>query len=492
MINKTFKNSRFTSLAIAVLGGIWAWFIHCDNIEYLRSINSPKEEKGMVLTSDDVGYIRPAENFVNIGVWKDNTQGISSYIARTPGMGIIHLLFYKLSPHHHQQFHQCFNLMLHVFSLYFFGILCFFLLKKPWALIINITFAFLPSFWGYIFYYLTEPITVPLMIFLFYTYVRYHQLPSSKWILLQGILAGILIMVRPQLLFFILPFAYFLIHFLIHGSSKAIIVSVLAFIFAFGAFISWEVRSAKIAHRFTWFHGIYDEANSSQYRPVHQSFVELFKVYDWDNKRFHTMMLDAWEPNFEPTDQWLDKNVLLHGCIGITKEDIKLFLQEYSLIAKRQRPVFEAGGVIPKEEEDEMALRIKLDKLTTRLKKKNWFLCNILGPIHSGQFMIVKSQLNLAIFQHKYRGLWWMEALRWTCMLVVLFSFSFSLLQISNIKNKPYFLFIISTLIYFFYLCFVHKINEERYVVPLLPILFLMAVDRLKLIFYIFKEKVSN
>lgn len=477
-------------MIIALFGGIWTFFIHTTNVHYLESIGSPKTEGGMVLTSDDAGYIRPAENFADKGVWKDNTQGVSSYISRTPGMGVIHLLFYKVSPHHHPVLHRIFNSILHMLALYFFGLTCSLLLNKKWAIALNVVVAFLPCFWGYTFYYLTEAVTFPLIVFLFFAYVKYHLAPGSKWILIQGLVGGILIMVRPQLMFFILPFVYFLLHFLVKGSSKKILVGTVALILALGSFISWEIRSANIAHRFTWFHGIYDETNNNQYRPVHQSFVELFKVYDWDNKRFHTMMLDAWESDWQPTDDWLNNNIQLHGCKGISKADIKILLLEYSFIAKRQRPVFEHGGTIPKEEADEKNLRLKLDSITTDLKGKNWILCNIVGPIRSAQFMIVKSQLNLAIFQHKYRGFWWMEILRWTCMITVLFSFLFSLRHVINLKNKAYFLFILSTIIYFIYLCFVHKINEERYVVPLLPILFLLAVDSLQCLFYALKQRI--
>ncbi len=464
---------------IAIIGGVWAFFIHTTNIRSLEEQNSVKVETGMVVTRDDASYIRPAENYAQKGVWKDNTQGVSSYIQRPPGMGILHYIFYSISPQHNGFLHKLFNCALHILSIYFFGLMGLLLLNKKWAIGMQLLYALLPCFWGYLFYYLTEPVTVPLMIFLFFAYLQYHLAPSSKWILLQAIISGILILVRPQLLFFLLPFFYFLVHFLRSKTHRKIPVFVLAFVLAFGGFISWEIRSASIAHRFTSFHGIYDITNNSQYRPIHQSFVELFKVWDYDNNRFHTMMLDAWEPTWQPSTEWAEENIHLHGCNGITQNDVLLLLGEYSEIAKQQRPIFDINGTIPFELDNEKALRLKIDSITRVLKTKNFVLRNIMGPYRSAEFMLAKSQLNLHIFQHTYRGLWWMEILRYSCLLLILLSFFLSIFQIRNFKYKPIFLFVVSTMLYFAYLCFFHKINEERYILPLLPIMLLIAANAL-------------
>jgi 4-amino-4-deoxy-L-arabinose transferase-like glycosyltransferase len=480
LVNKVSINSKRISLCIAIIGAAWAFFIHSVNIRFLEQQHSFKQEHGMVLTSDDASYLAPAENFACKGVWKDNTEGISSYIQRPPGMGIIHLVFYTISPQHHTTLHKIFNFLLHMLAIYVFGLAALELLNKKWAVFIQFIYAFLPCFWGYLFYYLTESITASLMVFLVYGYIKYHQNPSSRWLLLQAVISGIIILVRPQLIFFMMPFMYFLLHYIRGKHVKKGFVFLLACILGFGGFISWEIRSASIAHRFTAFHGIYDVTNNNQYRPVHQSFVELFKVWDYDNSRFHTMMLDVWDTTWAPTTTWTEERIQLHGCQGITKKEVEDLLVEYAVIVKEQRTFFEGKGIMQGETEKEKKLRLKIDDITRELKKKNWVLCNIVGPFRSAEFMIMKSQLNLAIFQHAYRGLWWMEALRYTCLLLILFSYLLAFSQLCNFKNKPAFLFAWSTLIYLAYLCFVHKINEERYLMPLLPILLLMAAERLQ------------
>lgn len=479
MKNSTPIQTKLVLWTIAIIGGVWAFFIHTTNIRSLEEQNSVKVETGMVITRDDASYIRPAENFAQKGIWKDNTEGVSSYIQRPPGMGMLHYIFYSISPQHNGFLHKLFNCGLHVLSIYCFGLIGLLLLNKKWAIGVQLLYALLPCFWGYLFYYLTEPVTVPLMVFLFFAYLQYHRAPSSKWLLLQAIVCGLILLVRPQLMFFILPFFYFLVKFLRTKTPHKIPVFLMAFLFGFGGFISWEIRSASIVHRFTWSHGIYDITNNTQYRPIHQSFVELFKVWDYDNNRFHTMMLDAWEPTWEPSAEWADKNIHLHGCKGITKNEILLLLVEYSAIAKQQRPIFDSNGIIPTEQENERILRLKVDSITRVLKTKNFVLRNIIGPFRSAEFMLVKSQLNLHIFQHTYRGFWWMETLRYSSLVLILLSFLLSFLQVRDFKDKPVFLFLLATILYFGYLCFFHKINEERYILPLLPIMLLIAANTL-------------
>ncbi len=435
----------------------------------------------MIITSDDASYLRPPENFTRTGVWKDNSEGVSSYIQRPPGTGLLHLLFYNISPHDHSILHKFFALLLHVLALYVFGIIALELFGRRWSVFVQLIYAILPCFWGYLFYYITESITPSLIVFLFFAYVKYHYWPSSKWLIWQAALSGLILITRPQLIIFTFPFIYFLIDFLRGKNPKKMSVLVLAFLLAFGGFIAWQIRSTTIAKRFVGLHGIYDVTNNSQYRPIHRSFGELFKIWECDGEYFHTLFTNLWinghRADLDTMETWIAGNhVRLYGCKGITNLNIRDLLIEYHEVVHEMAPLNDKASPLNGEPETEKNLRLKVDKLTKRIRTQNLVLCYIKTPFRSAKFIFTKSQLNLFIFQKTYRGIWWMEMLRYTCLFLIVLSTLLSLLNIFNRRNKPIFLFAGCMILYLFYLFFIQKINEERYLMPLLPIILLNGI----------------
>lgn len=99
-------------------------------------------------------------------------------------------------------------------------------------------------------------------------------------------------------------------------------------------------------------------------------------------------------------------------------------------------------------------------------------------PIGSAKELFVNSHLHLTTFQLKYRGAIWMEALRWSCLLVTLIGIC-SLFGISIFwKSVPKELWLIclASVITILYLIFVQRLNEERYLTPILPLAFIATM----------------
>lgn len=48
----------------------------------------------MIQTADDASYLAPPVNFIETGVWADNSVGLSRYFQRPPGYGMIYGAFY--------------------------------------------------------------------------------------------------------------------------------------------------------------------------------------------------------------------------------------------------------------------------------------------------------------------------------------------------------------------------------------------------------------
>lgn len=485
MLNSPSIYSKKIVFLIALAGLFWAFLVNTHNMFYAEKTQMGIYSNGMIITPDDPSYLRPAENFANQGQWKDNSSGLSSYIQRPPGMAILHFIFYKLSPKYNYILHKVFNLCLHFLSLYFFGVLSFQLFGKRLGAFVQLVYAAIPIFWGYLFYYLTESITPSILVFLTYGYIQYYHDPKARWLIFQAFIIGILLIVRPQLFIFILPFLYSMYNFLKRNETHKWRMTGGALILAFGMFLCWQGRSAFIAGRVMGLHPIYDVTNNTQYRPIHRSLGELYKIWEHESKSFHTSLGRIWVHSVEDSTQLqssIDSAIIeLPKSIfqDIPENSWRSLFMDYYRVSMLIEPYRSQNLSVPGEFPQEKKLRLQVDSLTQQLKKKQWEKYYLFTPMHSGYFMFSKSQLNLSIFQIKYRGQWWMEALRWVCVLLIIGSIMASLLWLLDRKNRWFWLFALSILIYLFYLFYIQRMNEERYLVPLLPIVFLLAVNRI-------------
>ena len=68
------------------------------NIINLNQLPDDKKREGKtVITNDDASYLRPAENFIKTGIWKDNSLGLQAHFTRPPGYGILYYLCIKIA-----------------------------------------------------------------------------------------------------------------------------------------------------------------------------------------------------------------------------------------------------------------------------------------------------------------------------------------------------------------------------------------------------------
>jgi len=467
---------------MGLFGTVWAWWIHDQNSNFLQQGQKDKTHQGMVQTADDASYIIPAQNFEKYGVWKDGSTGLSSYMQRPPGMGLINLVLIKIFKEDFFGAHQWIALVFHFFALVAFACTVSRVMFFRITVLLQALYALVPCFWGYLSYHLTESITPSILVFLMYGYVRYDIHKKAGWLMYQSLIVSILLLVRPQLALFILPFIYFLIGFIRKFSVSKFVFAFAAFSIAFAGVSIWQVRNATIAnilHAEKWagIHPIYSVTNASQYRPIHRSLGELFKIWEHNSATFHgiTTLLFTKALSNDEIDSTFTRRLVhelnFRNCKGLEEETLFQLFFRYQEALHESRNEYILNRPFSGETRAEEKARKDIDQLASKLKRQNIFLCYVKTPFRSAVFMFTKSQLNLKIFQIKYRGYWWMEGLRYFCIVMILSISLLSLAYIFKPKEQLYFLLAISFLLYLFYLFFIQKMNEERYLMPLLPIL---------------------
>lgn len=430
------------------------------NLSYVKDTIPQREEFGRIITADDGSYVQPALTWRKTGTWKDYTIGQSSYVQRPPGYGMLFLIGTYLSPSNPYFFLKILQILGFFVSIFLvFRILKLFNFDDKWALVATALYALLPTFSGFLYHVITEGITPVLMLWstLEWILILKENGNKARWI---GS-SAFMLLVRPQMGLFILVF---MIPLLFQKRFKLLLWSFLAFL----PFALWMVRVYSYTGEVN-LHPIYSENNQSFYRPPHEAMGDLFKIWEYKSDRFHeTMAILQQEGDLKkalqnvPPKYHKDVRGILFWYVTIcTYERQGIFNGEMSSFIKNERQFV--------QNLEEVKSDILMNNLTDAYLKT---------PMRSAIELSVNSHLHLSIFQSKFRGALWMEAIRWVSLLIVLGGITALFVNACFWKNVPRELWLICLAgsVTFLYLVFVQRLNEERYLTPMLPLAFIAAV----------------
>ncbi|MFY7991169.1 MAG: hypothetical protein ACOVO3_10555 [Fluviicola sp.] len=401
---------------------------------------------GIHETADDASYLRPAENWINHGVWKDNSEGPSAYVQRPPLVGGIYAIGFWLSPGGSKVIFMVFAVLLHLIAVRCLNQLLL-ATSQIWRVTGLLLFTVLPCFFGFLSYSISEAHVVSLIVIgitLFYQ-------NRSGFIL--GSFLLLIYLFRPVLLLLFLPWFVIRLRERIHlvGRNWKI-----AFFILLLAVLGWEGRKAYYTGHLLDLHPIYHEANWSTYRPPHEKLSDLFRIWETKPELFHelcgkalagTLDLKAVEEYCQERHVPLDA-ATLHGTLIKWAHVAQSAIDENAMTLTRS--------------EQEFNKRIKL--LRKELVSEYPWRYYVYTPLQGMKEQLPKSHLNLGIFQETYRGTWLVEFIRIISLLLVVLSFV--LLPASIIHKHPLRYLAIGTLIYLVYLFWIQRMNEDRYLLP--------------------------
>ena len=491
---------------ICILSFCTAFFYNQLNLKKL-----PKDkirEHQTVITNDDVSYIVPPKNYLLSGGWKDNSIGKQSYFIRPPGYGIFYLVLFKtLGNTLALKWLKIIQLLLFSFSVYWmFGIVFSLLKNKKIALFVAALYGLTPFAIGFLFYTLTEGITPALLLLFVYLLVKAFEKTSTKqknwYYFLAALSFSYLLIVRPQLGFMGILIPIFLLKdYWSISKIKAIIKMVLLCTVAFSFTIVWQIRNYKIADKFVGFHSIYYSDNNSIYRPTLKEYWNFVGGWAQEGEEAHSYLVPLWQAAIKGDTSI----VYINNAITTFPKEVVSYFGEQRLIAVFrkyqeatlfQKPYYEKRLPMPKETpviEQEVINELK--QLTAAYKSEFWLQYHIISPLKVFKTMAFHSNLSLFIFQKTYRGNVLMEVVRFVFFAIHSGCFIFLLLSLIFIKKADWrqLSLAISVFIYVFYLCYFQRGIEERYTLPILPILLVgsaatcqQLINRLRFLFRIF------
>lgn len=401
---------------------------------------------GIHETADDASYLRPAENLVDHGIWKDNSEGPSAYVQRPPIVGLLYAPGYWIAPHQASIIFFVIAVIVHAFS-----IRClYFLLSATdnrWRSAGMLLYTVLPCFSGFLSYSISEALVVSVTVIgitLFY-------LNRSGFIL--GSFLLFIYLFRPVLLLLFLP--WFLIRLrerlhVVGRTWKLVFLSLLLIT------LGWEARKAYYTGHLLDPHPIYHEANQTVYRPPHEKLSNLFRVWESKPELFHELCGKALENQLHET------NVVDYCRERTAPIDARLLthlLKQWAAInqkALEERALTLTSG--------EINLIRDLKRIRKELVANYPWRYYVYTPLQGMKEQLPKSHLNLGIFQETYRGNLLVELLRTLCLGLVLLCFV--LVPASIFYKHPLRPMAIGIVLYFLYLFWVQRMNEDRYLLP--------------------------
>lgn len=473
---------------IAVISILATLFYNELNIRALRC-GAPERlelKYNSVKTADDASYLRPAENYYHTGVWRDNGPGRQSYFMREPGYGIFRYALMKISG-----IERSYSYFKYV-QLLLFGISVFFLfqiailsgLPLRYALIIEGIYGLSPFASGFIYYSITEAITPAMMILYVFFLLSGYKKAKPVYFLLASLVLGYISITRPVLLLFgaALPLAV-----LWSGPNlsfgRKVLFIMLTGIIALAPIGIWALRSAQIAGRYVGIYPIYYVENNSQFRPTHKAIWEFEKSYGTEGLAFHQCMVPLWKATISGDTSGIHIDSIMLDCPASVKQAIgeqrlrkSYVLYRQSIIYQRSRYPSDVAmpDTIPAIERQVIR---DFDAYTREINSKYWLWCHVAAPLKLFKSLSFHSNLSLYMFQHTYRGRWWMEATR-GIFLILHFLCCLSFLGVLFLRGDKLIkvLFGAAIGIYFFYLCYIFRGLEERYTLPILPFMLLSLV----------------
>lgn len=453
--------STRTKLGILVLFALVATIVLNEiNLSFLG--NEYPYKQGLITTADEYSYFSPAEQLLKTGEWNVNSTGEKAYI-RTPGYGIIYFLAIALGGSHAFFVLKCIQLLLFMGSIVLFFRLLRLFTDERLSLIATAIYALLPCFSGFTYYTLSESV-LPFFV-LGWLYSVFVRSEKNQWLMLLFSTAA-LVIIRPQLIVFPLVL---LLYFTIKRDKLvfALLVGLLPFVF-------WQVRTMSILGHWPDLHPIYSSTNNTLYRPPHREMTDLFRVWEYRGEVFHGTM------GVLSSDTTKDaRNRVLQTIPMEYRKDVAPLLQDFQQMRYLQQSTY-AGksihGFLPGEKE----LVQKIQKARKHLQAEHPFDYYLKTPCLSAKRLIGTSMMNLYVFQAPWCNAWVVRFLKIVCFVLILGGLCATVVVLIWGKQNLLKVCALALLHSLFYLVFFQRMNEERYLYPYLPLLFLFLVVAVK------------
>lgn len=479
-ISKKTYSFILLSLASFIAGLIY----NESNILFLKDTSPTSLREGRTIkTADDASYIAPAKNLVTHGILKNNDNGIQSHYERPPAYPVFLSIFYKLfNTDKALQLIKYFQLLLFALSSAFLYIILTQLhIRKSIIVVCYAIYGLSPFCSGFQYYSLSEAIVLPLIVFYLYHIVLFVKQKKKINLIFSSILLAIIIATRPvfALLSLISILTIFKNRKEINSKIKIASLHSCIILSLFGI---WTIRNYNLTNRIISPHPIYEPTNNSEFRPTHKAMWQLAKLWGETGSTYHSYMPRLWNNSikgniYEEDIQYIIDHFPTWAKETIKQDNLKETLSLYQKSILFQKEYYDRKMAMPFDiPEIEIEVIKQLKDYRNELLIHHPIECFIISPAKVFKRIAFHSNLNLYMFQNTFRGNTLMEGIR--LIFFIIHSLLFLILPFSLIYYRKFTIttfFAYTAILYILFLMYYQVGIEERYTLPILPILIINA-----------------
>jgi hypothetical protein len=439
-----------------------------------------------VFSVDNEYYITPVENYLSGNGWKRGV-GVSKgdYFRRVPGYSIVYLfftaIFEKGTAH---LLLKIFQLILFLTTIPAIFYLCNQISGKLASHLITILYALLPFISSWAYYTLTESISPFLVVFyFFYLFKAINSVDSKRktnYYILSSMFFAFGVLTRPYIAIGGLALLFFACYDFILPAKKRWTLFFYSVCIIPGILIgSWTIRNYIIAKEFVPLEKAFYPQSLDRMKPEFKGLVSFIKCWGGGGIEFNVyhepMYWAAIEGDTNSQyivnflNHWPKEVVMEYGydrLFGILKEHQALIYSYRSYIQlKKSMP----DQYLP----EEIKLEEKYNELSRTFKKKHFFRYFFISPLIYVKRMVLHSHTaNLYFFQEPNRQKKYVNYYRYFLLLVhvsIYLSLALNFFVMRGWKSRLVFVFI--PLLYVVFFTVIHREIEQRYMLPILPIL---------------------
>jgi hypothetical protein len=424
------------------------------NLSFLQG-NFPYKD-GLITTADEYSYFAPADTFLDHFKWAESSDGRPAFM-RTPGYSVIYLLSRLIGGTYAFLILKIIQILLFGGSILLLAKILQLLHVREWLILLfTAIYGLMPCFSGFVYYTLSESVIPFFVLWSLNSVLRQSFEQKLSWSVAVSL--ACLTLIRPQLV--VLPLT-FLALVLFRGQRKTAISIVLSFV----PLLIWQLRTFSIEGKLTDFHPIYSVSNNSLYRPPHQAMTDLFRLWDCRGDVFHNNMALLSRDTLSSTR----KEVLetIPGKFHSSVEPLLLKFQQFRMMQREEYSGRQLNDYLPGEKELVDGILRKRTELIREYPLDHY----VKTPVLSTKKLLGTSMMNLFVFQDPWRNNLLVIALKFLSFGLTTAGILAMIHVILFHVNVTLRLSAIAVLLSLFYLCFVQRFNEERYLTPYLSLL---------------------
>lgn len=458
------------------------------NLQQLKLNETPEKQltlkKETIFNGDGEYFLTPVDNYIHNKGWRRSPAvGNAGYVRRVPVYSAIHYVFRSVFDENNYLFYlKYFQLSLFLLSIFCFSKIAFHFLAKNAARFVICLYAALPIFSVWTFFTITEAVTPELMIFYFFFLLVARKSDTNKqkfiFYLLSALIIVLLVLTRPYSAIAGILLLYSTIdEFRKNRAFSKLLI--LAYLPAILIWASWIIRNYHTTGQIVILEQAYHPESLDRMKPEFRGLLNFSKCWGVDGAYFNTYH----EPFFKTVMSQADPDSANQLILSkLPKEIVREFgvnrltavLNKHQEALIKQKPYYDKIIAQPPVYfKEQLKTEQAYNQLIKEYKQKHAFNYWIGSRfLYLKRLMIHSSSAHIYVLSNPKNV--FLKLLKTGMFITTVSAYLCLLLNCLYLRKTSFFNFLALVIIpgiFVFFFAFIHREIEQRYMLPIFPIL---------------------